>query len=228
MEENKVLSEENEVLIEEDIVLSKEEIKQIIEAILFASGHMVTYKKLASTIGESETRIKEIVNEYAEEYSNTQLARGVQMLVFDMGCQLITNEKFGDYIRLALGIKEGGNLSKSSIETLAIIAYNQPITKQYVEQVRGVDSTYAINVLKERELIEEVGRKDVPGRPHLYGTTPKFLVVFGLKSINDLPIDEFIKREEEDIQLKFSFEDENQAEDNGEDLSDSGDGVEVE
>ena len=192
----------------EDVILSNDEIKQIIEAVLFASGHMVTFEKLANTMGISVDRVKECVSEYSNEYETSGLSRGIQLLVFDVGCQLVTKERFGDYIRFALGIKEGGNLSKSSIETLAIIAYNQPCTKQYVEKVRGVDSTYAISVLKERELIDEVGRKDVPGRPHLYGTTSKFLLVFGLKSINDLPFDEFVKKEEEDIQMKFSFEDE--------------------
>ena len=84
-------------------------------------------------------------------------------------------------------MKEGGNLSKSSLESLAIIAYNQPITRAYVEQVRGVDNSYSINVLLERELIEVCGQLDVPGRPRLYGTTENFLRVFGLSSLEDLP-----------------------------------------
>lgn len=194
--------------MEDEIILSDDEIKEIVESILFASGHMVTYKKLAETLGVTEKRVKDIVAEYESEYESCGLPRGVQLLVFDAGCQLVTKEKFGNYIRNALGIREGGNLSKSSIETLAIIAYNQPITKQYIERVRGVDSSYAISVLKERELIDEVGRKDVPGRPHLYGTTAKFLLVFGLKSIKDLPYDEFVKKEEEEMQLQLSFDDE--------------------
>ena len=102
-------------------------------------------------------------------------------------CQLVTKEDYADYIRAALGIKEGGNLSKSSMETLAVIAYNQPVTKTYVDQVRGSDSAYAVNSLLDRGLIECLGRLDVPGKPRLYGTTTTFLRSFGLSSIEELP-----------------------------------------
>ena len=95
--------------------------------------------------------------------------------------------RFSDYIKQALGIRDGGNLSKASLETLAIIAYNQPVTRSYIDQVRGVDSAYSVGVLTERELIEEKGRMDVPGRPRLYGTTEAFLRVFGLSDISELP-----------------------------------------
>jgi segregation and condensation protein B len=84
-------------------------------------------------------------------------------------------------------VKDGGNLSKASLETLAIVAYNQPVTRAYIEQVRGVDSSYSVSVLLDRELIEEKGRMDVPGRPRLYGTTDAFLRVFGLSDISELP-----------------------------------------
>ena len=90
-------------------------------------------------------------------------------------------------IKAALGVKDGGNLSKASLETLAVIAYNQPVTRAYIDQVRGVDSAYSIGVLTERELITEMGRMDVPGRPRLYGTTEVFLRVFGLSDISELP-----------------------------------------
>jgi segregation and condensation protein B len=107
--------------------------------------------------------------------------------VLDNACQLTTKEEYAPYIRSALGIKEGGNLSKSSLETLAVIAYNQPVTKTYIDQVRGADSSYAVTNLLERGIIECRGRLDVPGKPRLYGTTPVFLRSFGLSSIQDLP-----------------------------------------
>ena len=90
-------------------------------------------------------------------------------------------------VKAALGVRDGGNLSKASLETLAVIAYNQPVTRAYIDQVRGVDSAYSIGVLTDRELITEMGRMDVPGRPRLYGTTEVFLRVFGLSDISELP-----------------------------------------
>ena len=136
-------------------IITRDEIKRIIEAVLFASGHAVTYSKLAEIIGVSEEEISEAVDEYVLEYDQSGLVRGIQLLKLGRACQLTTKEVFIDYIKAALGVKEGGNLSKSSLESLAIIAYNQPITRAYVEQVRGVDSSYSINVLLERELIEK-------------------------------------------------------------------------
>ena len=113
--------------------------------------------------------------------------RGIQLLILGNACQLVTKEVYADYVKAALGVRDGGNLSKASLETLAIIAYNQPATRSYVEQVRGVDSSYSIGVLLEHELIEEKGRLDVPGRPRLYGTTEAFLRTFGLSTPDELP-----------------------------------------
>ena len=166
--------------------LSRKDAKKVLEAILFASGHAVTFKKLAEVMGLEPRVIKEIAEEYAKEYSRFA-PRGIQLLVLDNTCQLTTKEEFAPYIRSALGVKEGGNLSKSSLETLAVIAYNQPVTKTYIDQVRGADSSYAVTNLLERGIIECRGRLDVPGKPRLYGTTPVFLRSFGLSSIQELP-----------------------------------------
>lgn len=173
--------------MDDEKILTRDEIKRIIEAILFASGYPVTFEKLAETIGVGVDEIESVVDEYITEYDNSGLVRGVQLLKLGKACQLVTKEVFADYIKAALGIRDGGNLSKASLETLAIVAYNQPVTRAYVEQVRGVDSTYSVGVLLERELIEEKGHLDVPGRPRLFGTTENFLRVFGLSSIDDLP-----------------------------------------
>ena len=109
------------------------------------------------------------------------------MLAMDECAQLCTKQEYAPMIKEALDIRRGGNLSNSSIETLAIIAYNQPVTRTYVDTVRGVDSTYAVNNLLDKGLIEPKGRVDAPGRPVLYGTTPDFLRVFGINSIAELP-----------------------------------------
>ena len=164
--------------------------KKIIEAVLFAAGHPVSYAKLAAVLDITPAEVMHLVREYAEEYNDDRgaLPRGITMLLFDDSCQICTKEEFGPYIREALGIHRGGNLSPSSIEVLAIIAYNEPVTRAFVDTVRGVDSSYAISSLSDKHLIESCGRLDVPGRPMLYKTTTDFLRVFGLKSLSDLPM----------------------------------------
>ena len=112
--------------------------------------------------------------------------------------QLTTKEKYAPYIREALGIRRGGNLSASSMEVLAVVAYNQPVTRSFVDLVRGVDSSYAVNSLLDKGLIEAAGRLDAPGRPMLYATTEKFLRVFGLRSLSELPATEIILPPKED------------------------------
>ena len=173
--------------MDEEKFLTLEEQKRILEAILFAAGHPVTFQKLSEVIGISEKEVASLVAEYAAEYESCGLPRGIQLLPLGNACQLVTKEVFAPYIKEALGVKDGGNLSKASLETLAVIAYNQPVTRAYIDQVRGVDSAYSIGVLTDRELITEMGRMDVPGRPRLYGTTEVFLRVFGLSDISELP-----------------------------------------
>lgn len=160
-----------------------EDIKRAIEAILFAAGYPVKYEKLSEVIGLSQRDIRGLVESMVREYDG----RGIQLLLYPDTCQLTTKEVFAPYIREALGIKRGGNLSNSSLEVLAVVAYNQPVTRAYVDTVRGVDSSYAVTSLLDKNLIEAVGRLDAPGRPMLYGTTDKFLRVFGLSSLADLP-----------------------------------------
>lgn len=162
--------------------------KSVVEAVLFAAGYPVKYEKIASVLGITAGKAKEIVKEYAKEYNGgDNIPRGVILLTFDDACQLCTKEEFGTEVREALGIRCGGNLSPSSIEVLAIVAYNEPVTRAYVDTVRGVDSSYAITSLTDKHLIEVCGRLDVPGRPLLYRTTDDFLRVFGMQSLSDLP-----------------------------------------
>ena len=165
------------------------DIKQLegaIEAILFAAGHPMEYSKLGEVLGLTPRDTKQLIMHLAERWGRHETG-GVMLLTFDSSCQLCTNEKYLPYIREALGIKRGGNLSASSLEVLAIAAYNQPVTRPFIDTVRGVDSAYAVGSLLDKELIAPVGRLDAPGRPMLYGTTEKFLRVFGLSSIKELP-----------------------------------------
>lgn len=161
------------------------EMKKVAEAVLFAAGHPLTYDKLSQLFDLTPKKTKDFIAEFALEYNSAD--RGIILLAMDDCAQLCTRQEYISYIKEALDIKRGGNLSNSSIETLAIIAYNQPVTRTYVDTVRGVDSTYAVNSLLDRGLIEPKGRVDAPGRPMLYGTTADFLRVFGLSSTSDLP-----------------------------------------
>lgn len=161
--------------------------KEMLEAVLFAAGHPVSYARLAQILEVSADEAQNLVKDYAAEYNNGKVTRGIQLLAFDDCCQLCTKSDYIAEIRTALGIRRGGNLSNSSLEVLAIVAYNQPVTRAYIDTVRGVDSSYAVSSLIERGLIESKSRLDAPGRPMLYTTTTAFLRCFGLASLEDLP-----------------------------------------
>ena len=139
-------------------------------------------------IVDSSVQFNLIVGDYADKYNGEcGIERGVMLAVYPDSCQLCTKEDYGNFVREALGIRRGGNLSNTSLEVLAIIAYNQPVTRVYIDTVRGVDSSYTVSSLFDKGLIEPCGRLDVPGHPRLYRTTENFLRVFGLSSLSDLP-----------------------------------------
>ncbi len=161
--------------------------EEALEAILFAAGHPITYATLARVFESTPSKIKEKVSKYAEIYNNSEVPRGVILLAYADSCQLCTKKYYLTEIREALGIKKSGSLSSSSMEALAIVAYNQPVTRVFVDTLRRVDSSYAMNNLVDRGLIECKGRLDAPGRPMLYGTTSDFLRAFGLTGIDALP-----------------------------------------
>ena len=167
--------------------ITLEKVTAAIEAILYAAGHPVEYAKLSEVLGLSVKDVKNMVEAMSREYNSEKSPRGVLLLTYPDTCQFATKEEFLPYIREALGIKRGGNLSNSTMEALAVVAYNQPVTRAYVDAVRGVDSSYAMTSLIDKGLIESLSRLDAPGRPMLYTTTDKFLRVFGLSSLDDLP-----------------------------------------
>ena len=168
-----------------DVLEPIKNIEACIEAVVFAAGYPVPYQKLADVTGLSTREVKRFAERIAKHYENDN--RGIMLLCFKDTCQFCTKEQYGAYIREALGIRRGGNLSNSSMEVLAIVAYNQPITRAFIDAIRGVDSNYAVNSLIDKELIAPCGRLDAPGRPVLYATTDKFLRVFGLATLADLP-----------------------------------------
>ena len=201
---NEVINEQAEVLentVEEATSIEPERhivTEEAIEAILFAAGHPISYATLARVFETTPTKIRDTVLDYSLKYNNSEIPRGVLLLTYSDSCQLCTKQHYLAEIREALGIKKSGTLSTSALETLAIVAYNQPVTRIFVDTLRKVDSSYAMNSLIDRGLIECKGRLDVPGRPMLYGTTSDFLRSFGINSIEDLP------RPGEDISEVFS------------------------
>jgi segregation and condensation protein B len=182
------------------------EVQQAIEAILFAAGYPVRFDKLAEVLSLGVKDVKNMVRELAKKFEDENTPFGIQLLIYPTTCQLCTKEQYAPYIREALGIRRGGNLSASSMEVLAVVAYNQPVTRTFVDMVRGVDSSYAVNSLLDKGLIEAAGRLDAPGRPMLYVTTDKFLRVFGINSLDELPETEALSTAAQAEQLKLELD----------------------
>ena len=168
--------------------MKNEEYVPVIEAALFAAGFPVKFERLEKVLGLSHDDLLELLRSKAFEYKG----RGIRLVMFSDSCQLCSNEEYEKQVKSILGMRSGGALSNSALEVLAIIAYNQPVTKAFIEQVRGVDSSSAVTTLGEKQLIEVTGRLDVPGKPNLYGTTDTFLRCFGLGSLDELPKSEVL------------------------------------
>ena len=182
--EPKPILDENGNVIER---LSSEKAMRVLEAILFANGDEVYYEQFARIIGYTTKEAKGIVETYAKLYDNGAFPRGIRLVCYEKCCQLSTCPDMSEYVTKMIGVRGEPQLSNAAMETLAIVAYNQPVTRAYIEQVRGVDSTRPITVLLDRELIEEVGRLEVIGRPRLFGVTQAFFRTFGITSREELP-----------------------------------------
>jgi segregation and condensation protein B len=160
-------------------------IKGIIEAVLFAVGNPVSVRELAELLELNEKQVRRHLNEMSEYYNDD--SRGLYLVEFNNKVQISTKPEYGDYIKRFVKPDSRQNLSQAALETLAIVAYKQPITKAEVDEVRGVRSERAIATLVERGLIAESGRLETTGRPIIYSTTEDFLKYFGFKSISELP-----------------------------------------
>ncbi len=160
--------------------------KRIIEGVLFVSDQPVTLKRLKEVLGEFEQpQLRQLVDELNADYLQTHRAVRIQEVAG--GYQLVTDPQLSSWMKRALQLPREDTLSKPALETLAIVAYRQPITKAEIETIRGVDVTGTLDTLLERQFVRVAGRKETPGRPLLYGTTEIFLRHFGLKSLKDLP-----------------------------------------
>ena len=161
------------------------EYDSIMESILFASGDPFPIARLAALLDIREEEVLEAAERLADHYRFEN--RGIRLVRLEDSLQLITAPENGDWVRRALDTRKPGKLSAAALEVLAIAAYFQPVTRTYIEQVRGVDSSYTVNLLTEKGFLEPCGRLEVPGRPVLYQTTAAFLRAFGLSSLDELP-----------------------------------------
>ena len=167
----------------------------IIEAILFASGELVSLKNISKAIDKTEEEANEIICNLMKRYDENE--SGLKIIQIENSFQMCTNPKYFTYIKNLYTNEQKKTLSQTLLETLAIIAYKQPITKAQIENIRGVNSEHSINSLIKYGLIEEKGRLDVIGKPILFGTTEQFLKYFGFSSLKEMPPvenDETIKK----------------------------------
>lgn len=161
------------------------ELEAVVESILFISGEAVTLNVIAQAINMDKATTKAIINSLIEKYSNEK--RGIQIIEINSLYQMCTSPQCFEYIRNMYKSPQKQGLTQALLETLAIIAYKQPITKAQIEEIRGVSAEHAVNKLVEKRLVCEAGRMDTPGKPILFRTTNEFLRYFGFKSVKELP-----------------------------------------
>lgn len=165
--------------------MEKEDIYGAVEAILFASGTPVETDRIVQALELDTATVTQCIDELIKLYSSPQ--KGLKIIRMNKSVQMCTNKEYGVYVRKVMDMKKNTPLSQAAMEVLAVIAYNQPVTKAFVEQVRGVDCSGVVGSLCQKGLIEEKGRLELPGRPLLYGTTEHFLRCFSLESLEGLP-----------------------------------------
>ena len=165
--------------------LEMKDIEAAVEGILFASGEPVAVDRICVALNMDRPTVELVLQHLQDYYSYER--RGVRLLRMEDSWQLCSAPEYGDQIRKAFEIRKPAKLSQPALEVLTVIAYYQPTTRAYVDQIRGVDSSYTVGLLLDRHLIEECGRLQVPGRLRLYRTTKAFLRAFHLNSLDDLP-----------------------------------------
>ena len=185
--------------------MEQEELKAIIENILLAADQPVSVDHLQKTLMNSEDKVS--ISAAIEDLQREYQARSLQIIEVAEGYQLCTRHEYSEWIRKFLKLDKTAKLSQPSLDTLSIIAYKQPLTRQEVDDIRGVDSSGVIKTLLEKKVLAPGGRKKVPGRPIMYRTTRKFLEYFGLKDLSDLPtLDDLNEGESGAEQTTLSFD----------------------
>lgn len=171
-----------------------------IEAMLFASGDPLEKRKIAEILDIEENTVHGIVENIRERYKKQDSPVDIRLL--EGAYQMSTYAEYAPYIQSALEVRRSATLSQAALEALAVIAYNQPVTRAFVEEVRGVDCSSLIRNLVEKDLIEEAGRMNVPGKPIIYKTTATFLRSFNLESIEHLPTLPEVPTDDPDLELQ--------------------------
>jgi segregation and condensation protein B len=159
--------------------------KAAIEAILFASGSSVELSRIASALEITESQAQKHISALIDDYNSA--ARGITIIQLKDSYQMVSVKEYAPQIRTVMDLRRNTPLSQAALEVLAVVAYNQPVTKAFVEQVRGVDCSGVLGSLTAKELVEEKGRLELPGRPLLYGTTENFLRCFNISNLEQLP-----------------------------------------
>jgi segregation and condensation protein B len=180
-----------------------------VEAILFTMGEAVEIRRIAEAVGHDENTVRNCIRALSDRYKDESF--GIQIIELDGSFQMCTKPEMYESIIKLTNVPKKHVLTDVLLETLSIVAYKQPITKADIESIRGVNSDHSINKLLEYGLIEEVGRKNAPGRPCLFGTSEEFLRHFGISSIDELPVitpekmEEFKSEAEDEMQLKLDI-----------------------
>lgn len=184
--------------------MEQQKIECVLEGILFASGEPVSVERLSSVLAVSEEEIIAASASLARSFSEN--GRGIRLVKLENTLQLCSAPEYADYIRAALETRKPPKLTQTALEVLSIIAYFQPVTRAYIEQIRGTDSSYTVSALADKGLIEPCGHLDAPGRPTLFKTTSTFLRTFGLESIEDLPALPDSSKDEEQLRVEKDIE----------------------
>ena len=165
--------------------MNSKELTRGLEAVLFASGEPISIDRLSQTFEISAEKVVKAMDTLSEEYADNE--RGIVIVRLENTYQMTTAQKYAEYIKKAFDIRRRTPLSSAALEVLAVVAYNQPVTKSFIEQGRGVDCSGVVSTLVEKGLIEEKGRLELPGKPLLYGTTKNFLRCFSISDLSELP-----------------------------------------
>ena len=181
--------------------MEQADIQRALMAILFAAGESVEASRISQTLEVDEDEIHTAAKAMMDELSFNR--SGIRMVKLENAYQLCSSPEMASYVTRTLETRKPPRLTASQLETLTVIAYYQPATKAYVEQIRGVDSSYSVNALLTKKLIEDCGRLNVPGRPILYRTTPDFLRTFALSSLDELPEIDLINFKSGERQLEM-------------------------
>lgn len=187
--------------------MAAENISAAIEAILFASGDSVEISRIAQSLEITEKDANEYISALIDDYKRAQ--RGITIIQLGNSYQMVSCKEYAPEIRKVMDLRRNTPLSQAALEVLAVVAYNQPVTKAFIEQVRGVDCSGVIGSLTLKGLVEEKGRLELPGRPLLYGTTENFLRCFNIANLDELPAlpeNEEEKSEDGAVQQSETFE----------------------